>query len=62
MSPLYFIVPVTFILVALGFACFIWTVKNDQYKDMEDSAKRILTDEDSPTPRNFDDQAGEATE
>ncbi len=62
MSPLYFIVPVTFVLVALGFSSFIWTVKNGQYKDMEDSARRILTDEDGPMPRNFDDQAGEATE
>jgi cbb3-type cytochrome oxidase maturation protein len=62
MSPLYFIVPVTFVLVALGFASFIWTVKNGQYKDMEDSARRILTDEDGPMPRDFDDQAGEATD
>ncbi len=62
MSPLYFIVPVTFVLVALGFASFIWTVKNGQYKDMEESAARILTDDDDPIPRNFDDQAGEATE
>jgi cbb3-type cytochrome oxidase maturation protein len=53
---------VTFVLVALGFASFFWTVKNGQYKDMEDSARRILTDEDGPMPRNFDDQAGEATE
>ncbi len=62
MSPLYFIVPVTFVLVALGFASFIWTVKYGQYKNMEDSAERILTDEDGPLPRNFDEQAGEATE
>ncbi len=62
MSPLYFIVPATIILVVLGFASFIWTVRNGQYKDMEDSAARILTDDDDPIPRNFDDQAGEATE
>ncbi len=62
MSPLYFIVPATIILVVLGFASFIWTVKNGQYRDMEDSAARILTDDDDPLPRNLDDQTGEATE
>jgi cbb3-type cytochrome oxidase maturation protein len=62
MSPLYFIVPVTFVLVALGFASFIWTVRNGQYKEMENSARRILTDEDCPMPRNIDDQTGESTE
>lgn len=62
MSPLYFIVPAIIILVVLGVASFIWTVKNGQYKDMEDSAARILTDDDDPLPRNFDEQAREANE
>ncbi len=62
MSSLFFIVPMTLVLVALGFVSFIWTVKNGQYEDMEGSAARILTDEDGPLPRNLDDHAGEAPE
>ncbi len=45
MSVLIILIPVTLGLSLLGLACFFWTMKNNQYKDLEGSASRILFDD-----------------
>ena len=45
MSVLIFLIPITLGLGLLGLACFLWTLKNKQYEDLEGSANRILFDD-----------------
>lgn len=45
MSVLIFLIPITLGLGLLGLVCFLWTLKNKQYEDLEGSANRILFDE-----------------
>ena len=46
MSHLVFLIPITLGLGALGLAAFIWSLKNNQYDDLEGAAQRILDDND----------------
>ena len=46
MSVLVFLIPVALGLGGLGLAAFIWSVRSDQYSDMEGDARRILNDPD----------------
>lgn len=48
MQILYFLIPVAFIFMALLVWGIVWTVKNDQYDDLEGPAHRILMDDDDP--------------
>lgn len=53
MNVLVFLIPVSLFLGGMGIAAFIWTVRHNQYEDIEGDAARILFDD--------DDQAGDAT-
>ncbi len=49
MNVLVVLIPVSLILGGLGLAAFIWTVRSDQYDDVDGAAARILLDdEDAP--------------
>ena len=45
MESLYFLIPLSFVVVALGIWLFFWAVNNGQYDDLEGEAERILFDE-----------------
>jgi cbb3-type cytochrome oxidase maturation protein len=48
MNVLVFLIPVSLTLGGLAFAAFLWTLKSDQYSDIEGDALRILQDDDDP--------------
>jgi cbb3-type cytochrome oxidase maturation protein len=42
MSVLIFLIPITLALGLLGLCCFLWSLKNKQYEDLQGAANRIL--------------------
>lgn len=46
MDVLLFLIPIALLLGAIGLAAFFWTLKHNQYEDMEGAANRILLDDD----------------
>ena len=46
MSSLLFLIPVALFLGALGLAGFLWSLKSNQYEDIQGAAYRILDDDD----------------
>ncbi len=48
MEILYFLIPVSLVIIALAVAVFFWAVKSGQYDDLEGPAYRILFDDDQP--------------
>ncbi len=46
MDSLYFLIPVTVIILAIAIWGFIWAVNADQFDDMDSPATRILFDDD----------------
>lgn len=45
MDILLFLIPVALFLGGIGLAAFLWTMKNDQYEDLDGAAHRILIDD-----------------
>ena len=50
MNVLVFLIPVSLFLGGLGLAAFLWSLRANQYEDLEGDAWRILSDDDD-TPR-----------
>lgn len=50
MTVLGLLIPVSILLGLAGAAAFVWSVRADQYDDLEGAAARILND-DEDTPR-----------
>lgn len=48
MNVLVFLIPASLVLGGLGLAAFLWTLKSDQYDDLDGDAWRILSDNDEP--------------
>lgn len=49
MTGLAFLIPIALGLGLLGLAAFLWSMKSDQYDDLDGAANRILIDdEDEP--------------
>lgn len=46
MNSLLFLIPVALILGGLGLVGFLWSLKSDQYEDIQGAAYRILDDDD----------------
>jgi cbb3-type cytochrome oxidase maturation protein len=44
------LIPVSLLLGAIGLAAFLWSIRSNQYDDMDGHANRILSDryDDSP--------------
>ncbi|NNE79292.1 MAG: cbb3-type cytochrome oxidase assembly protein CcoS [Silicimonas sp.] len=49
MNILVVLVPCSLILGLGALAAFVWTLRHDQYEDLEGDAERILFDEDDAT-------------
>lgn len=45
MDILLFLIPMALILGGIGLYGFFWSVRNDQYDDLEGAAHRILLDD-----------------
>ncbi len=53
MNVLVILIPVSLTLGGLALVAFLWTLRADQYSDMEGDAMRILDqNEDAPAPAN----------
>jgi cbb3-type cytochrome oxidase maturation protein len=50
MQAIYFLIPLTIILLVVAVAVFFWAVRSGQFNDLESPAFRILLDDDKPTP------------
>lgn len=50
MTILSILIPVSLLLGAVGLAAFLWSIRSNQYDDMDGHAHRILSDryDDSP--------------
>jgi cbb3-type cytochrome oxidase maturation protein len=45
MDVLIYLIPVAIMLGLSGLAAFVWTLKHNQYDDLEGAAHRILMDD-----------------
>lgn len=45
MNILLFLFPIALLLSIVGLLLFFWTIKNNQYEDLEGAANRILFEE-----------------
>ena len=48
MNVLWYLVPISLGLGAVGLALFFWALRSGQYEDVAGAAERILDDEDRP--------------
>ena len=46
MTVLLFLIPAALLLGLAGVAAFMWTLRADQYEDLDGAAHRILNDDD----------------
>jgi cbb3-type cytochrome oxidase maturation protein len=46
MNVLAYLIPIALFLGFIGLLGFLWTLKNDQYSDLDGAAHRILFDDD----------------
>ncbi|MEL6681157.1 MAG: cbb3-type cytochrome oxidase assembly protein CcoS [Pseudomonadota bacterium] len=51
MNVLVYLIPASLILGGLGLAAFLWTLRSNQYEDLDGDAWRILADDDEPPNR-----------
>ncbi|MCV6595076.1 MAG: cbb3-type cytochrome oxidase assembly protein CcoS [Silicimonas sp.] len=54
MNVLFILVPVSLFLAGLALWFFLWTLKSNQYDDLDGDAWRILADDDGPRPEEDD--------
>lgn len=45
MNVLVYLIPIALTLGLAGLVAFLWSLKNDQYEDLEGAANRILFDD-----------------
>ncbi|MFM2129019.1 MAG: cbb3-type cytochrome oxidase assembly protein CcoS [Pseudomonadota bacterium] len=45
MNALAFLIPAALLLGLVGLVAFLWTLKRDQYDDLDGAAGRILSDD-----------------
>ena len=48
MTALAWLIPAALVLGGLGLAAFLWTLKTNQYEDLDGAAWRALQDEEIP--------------
>ncbi len=48
MSSFLWLIPLSVVLGLVGLAVFLWSLRADQYDDLDGAAERILYDEDEP--------------
>lgn len=48
MESMYFLIPISFLFVALAIGLYIWAVHSGQYDDLDVEGQRILFEQDDP--------------
>lgn len=48
MSDYLFLVPISLALGLIGLAAFFWSLRKEQYDDLDGAAERVLVDDDRP--------------
>ena len=48
MSDFLFLLPLSLVMGLLGLGAFMWSLRSDQYEDLDGSAERILHSDDKP--------------
>lgn len=48
MESMYFLIPISFLFVALAIALYVWAVHSGQYDDLDVEGQRILFEQDDP--------------
>ncbi|MEM9762796.1 MAG: cbb3-type cytochrome oxidase assembly protein CcoS [Pseudomonadota bacterium] len=51
MTILGILIPASLLLGGIGLAAFLWSLRSQQYDDLEGEAARILLDENDQRPR-----------
>lgn len=51
MNILVYLIPVSFVLGAVGLAAFLWSLRSGQYQDLDGAAERVLFDDDDTPDR-----------
>lgn len=54
MDAIYFLIPITLLILAGAVALFFWAVNSDQYSDLDKEASQILFDDDHIDEQNVD--------
>lgn len=49
MDVLLYLIPLALVIGVFWLAFFIWSIRNNQFDDLDGAAQRILIDEESPT-------------
>ena len=52
MSILIYLIPIALFLGLIGLGAFIWSLKSNQYDDLDGAARRILIEDDENTSNN----------
>ena len=50
MDSLYVLIPVTFVLLGLAVAAYLWSVSSGQFDDLDKAAHSILFDDEDSAP------------
>lgn len=48
MESMYFLIPISFLFVALAIGLYVWAVHSGQYDDLDVEGQRILFEQDDP--------------
>ena len=48
MTGLVVLIPLALLMGAIGLVAFFWSLRSDQYDDLEGAANRILLDDEDP--------------
>jgi cbb3-type cytochrome oxidase maturation protein len=60
MEIVFILVPVSLLIVVVALWAFVWSVRNDQYDDLDKEAYRILFDEDGEIHDSLSSQSDES--
>jgi len=60
MEIVFVLVPVSLLIVVVALWAFVWSVRNDQYDDLDKEAYRILFDEDGEIHDSLSSQSDES--
>lgn len=48
MEILIYLIPIALLLGGIWIICFFWSLKNNQYEDLDGAANRILFEDENP--------------
>ncbi len=52
MIDYFFLIPIALVLGAAGLGAFMWSLKSNQYDDLDGAAERILFEDDARQNKN----------